>query len=104
MSGVRLFLAAVLLTLPLGAQSADAVNTEARAAALRALLGAAPRLGLEAVPLSAQMPDAASLGIVSSVATDRSGIVYALQRGDKADPVIAVNREGRVLRSWGKGM
>jgi DNA-binding beta-propeller fold protein YncE len=95
---------ACLGCISLEAQSADAVNTEARAAALRALLGAAPRLGLEAVALSAQMPEAASLGIVSSVATDRSGIVYALQRGDKADPVIAVDREGRMLRSWGKGM
>jgi DNA-binding beta-propeller fold protein YncE len=97
-------LVACLGCVSLEAQNADAVNTEARAAALRALLGAAPRLGLEAVALSAQMPEAASLGIVSSVATYRSGVVYALQRGDKADPVIAVDREGRVLRSWGKGM
>jgi DNA-binding beta-propeller fold protein YncE len=42
--------------------------------------------------------------MVSSVATDGRGVIYLLQRGDKADPVIAVNREGRVLRSWGKGM
>jgi DNA-binding beta-propeller fold protein YncE len=35
---------------------------------------------------------------------DRNGVIYVLQRGDKADPVIAVNPEGRVLRSWGKGM
>ena len=53
--------------------------------------------------LSARMPNAANLGIVSSVATDHSGTVYALQRGDKADPVIAVDRDGKVLRSWGKG-
>ena len=45
-----------------------------------------------------------SLGTVSSVAADRNGVIYVLQRGDKADPVIAVDREGRVLRSWGKGM
>jgi DNA-binding beta-propeller fold protein YncE len=38
------------------------------------------------------------------VAVDRNGVIYVLQRGDKADPVIAVDREGRVLRSWGKGM
>ena len=44
-----------------------------------------------------------NLGIVSSVATEDSGTVYALQRGDKADPVIAVDRDGKVLRSWGKG-
>jgi DNA-binding beta-propeller fold protein YncE len=27
-----------------------------------------------------------------------------LQRGDKADPVVVLNRDGKVLRSWGKGM
>lgn len=57
----------------------------------------APRLPLEQVPLN-------SVGTVSSVAIDRSGVIYVLQRGDKADPVIAVNKEGRTLRSWGKGM
>jgi sugar lactone lactonase YvrE len=50
------------------------------------------------------MPNAANFGIVSSVATDHSGTVYVLQRGDKADPVIAVDRDGKVLRSWGKGL
>lgn len=50
------------------------------------------------------MPNAANLGIVSSGATEHSGTVYVLQRGDKADPVIAVDRDGKVLRSWGKGL
>jgi hypothetical protein len=88
----------------LQAQSADVANTEARAAALRGLLREAPGLTLEPLALSARLPNAASLGIVSSVATDRNGVIYALQRGDKADPVIAVNREGQLLRSWGKGL
>ena len=57
----------------------------------------APRLPLEQVPLN-------SAGTVSSVAIDRSGIIYVLQRGDKADPVIAVDNQGKTLRSWGKGM
>lgn len=55
----------------------------------------------QSVPLAA---NGATLGTVSSVAADRSGVLYVLQRGDKADPVIAVDRAGRVLRSWGKGM
>ena len=38
------------------------------------------------------------------MAADGKGVIYVLQRGDKADPVIAVDKEGRVLRSWGKGM
>jgi len=57
----------------------------------------APRLPLETVPLN-------SVGTVSSVAMDRNGVIYVLQRGDKADPVIAVDKTGKTLRSWGKGM
>jgi DNA-binding beta-propeller fold protein YncE len=57
----------------------------------------APRLPLEQVPLN-------SVGTVSSVAIDLRGVIYVLQRGDKADPVIAVDKQGKTLRSWGKGM
>src|SRR5215831_7300867 len=98
MSGIRLFLAAVLLTPPIGAQSADA------AARLRDLLRDTPRLPVEQIPIASRMANAESLGTVSSVAADRNGVIYVLQRGDKADPLIAVTKEGRMLRSWGKGM
>ena len=64
----------------------------------------APRLNLEQVALAGRVPETASLGTVSSVAAGRDATIYVLQRGDKADPVIATDREGRVLRSWGKGM
>jgi DNA-binding beta-propeller fold protein YncE len=57
----------------------------------------APRLSLEQVPLN-------SVGTVSSVAIDGEGVIYVLQRGDKADPVIVVDKQGKTLRSWGKGM
>ncbi|PWT99420.1 MAG: hypothetical protein C5B51_27200 [Terriglobia bacterium] len=90
------FLFILICGLPLQAQDA--------AAQLRALIQATPRLALEQVPLAGRMENAGSLGIVSSVTADRNGVIYVLQRGDKADPVIAINREGRVLRSWGKGM
>jgi DNA-binding beta-propeller fold protein YncE len=62
-----------------------------------ALAQDAPRLPFEPVPLN-------SVGTVSSVAMDRGGVLYVLQRGDKADPVIAVDKAGKTLRSWGKGM
>ena len=91
---------AFLLCLYLRAQAPDSN----RAAALRALIASTPRLRLEEVPLAAKMENASSLGIVSSIAADRNGVIYILQRGDKADPVIAVDHEGRVLHSWGKGM
>jgi len=44
------------------------------------------------------------MGMVSWVASDRNGLIYLLQRGDKADPVIVVDRAGTIVRSWGKGM
>ncbi len=71
---------------------------------LVATCAAAQTLPFTQVPLSAKMANAASLGTVSSVAADRSGTIYILQRGDKLDPVIAIDPDGRVLRSWGKGM
>ncbi|HEY7336100.1 MAG TPA: peptidyl-alpha-hydroxyglycine alpha-amidating lyase family protein [Bryobacteraceae bacterium] len=89
---------AVLLPLSMHAQSADAAGR------LRTLLRETPRLSLEQIPIASRMPNAASLGTVSSVAADRNGTIYVLQRGDKADPVIAVDKDGHVLRSWGKGM
>lgn len=99
MFGTR-FLTAFLLCLAVRAQDPDAT----RAAQLRTLLSNTPRLAVEEVPLASRMANAASLGIVSSIASDRNGVIYILQRGDKADPVIALDREGHVLRSWGKGM
>lgn len=42
--------------------------------------------------------------MVSWVAADDHGLVYLLQRGDKADPVVVINHSGVVVRSWGKGM
>jgi streptogramin lyase len=44
------------------------------------------------------------IGMVSWVASDKNGLIYLLQRGEKADPVIVMNRDGKVLRSWGKGL
>lgn len=79
-------------------------SLHAQAAELRKLIAETPRLALESVPLGTRMANASSLGTVSSVASDGKGVIYILQRGDQADPVIAVDRQGRVLRSWGKGM
>jgi DNA-binding beta-propeller fold protein YncE len=79
--------------------------SEAEAAALRAAVAAAPRLKLARTEVKLQIPAAGwKIGYPSSVAMDQDGTIYVLQRDDTADPVIAVNRAGRVLRSWGKGM
>lgn len=40
---------------------------------------------------------------VSWVAVDPKGRIYELQRGDKADPVLVLDRDGQVLSLGGKG-
>ena len=44
------------------------------------------------------------MGMVSWVAGGPDGLTYLLQRGESADPVIVVDRNGKIVRSWGKGM
>jgi DNA-binding beta-propeller fold protein YncE len=64
-----------------------------------------PALPLQASALNVQPPNEGwQLGMVSWIAVDRHGLIYLLQRGGKADPVIVLDREGHVLRSWGRGM
>jgi len=89
----------------LGAQTPAPKPLDAADEALRAVVAAAPRLQLEATPLTVTSPAADfALGMVSWVASSRDGTTYLLQRGDKANPVIALDRNGNVLRSWGKGL
>lgn len=84
------------------------VNTpelQAQAAALRALVDQAPKLALERTQIKIQPPGADwELGYPSAVTMDAKGAIYVLQRGEKADPVLVLNREGKIIRSWGKGM
>lgn len=68
---------------------------------LRAAIAAAPEL--RDLPAHAITVPGVELGMVSWVASAKDGTIYLLQRGDKADPVIAIDRGGKVLRSWGKG-
>lgn len=44
------------------------------------------------------------LGMISSSAADGKGTIYLLQRGLSAQPVVAINESGKVLREWGKGL
>jgi DNA-binding beta-propeller fold protein YncE len=74
-------------------------------AQLRALVAKSPRLSLQQTELRVQPPSAGwALEMVSSAAMDGKGVIYLLQRGDHADPVVAVDQKGRVLRSWGSGL
>jgi hypothetical protein len=72
---------------------------------LREIVRRSPVLPYQANGLRVQPPHAGwQLGMVSWIAAGRGGLVYLLQRGDQADPIVVLNSEGKVVRSWGKGM
>jgi hypothetical protein len=78
---------------------------DAQAAELRAIVQRATRFPLEPTDITPAPPSSGwAMGMVSWIAAGRDGLVYMLQRGDKADPIVVINRDGRVIRSWGKGM
>ena len=82
----------------------DADAQARAAAALRTRVEATPELPFHAVPLAAKRPSPGwESGGVSWVAVDNKGSIYEVHRGDKADPVLVLDRQGNVLRSWGKG-
>jgi hypothetical protein len=105
--------ATVLLSLlPLGSPHARVQNAPAQtgelaaqAAGLRAIVQRATRLPLDGSEIKPTPPrDRWALGMVSWVAADRNGLIYLLQRGDKADPIVVMSRDGHVVRSWGAGL
>jgi hypothetical protein len=53
-------------------------------------------------PLHSPFPDW-GVGPVSGVAAGRDENVYLIQRGAKANPILVFNKDGNLLRSWGKG-
>lgn len=71
-------------------------------ALLRSLTRPLPQLPVTRVELKAS-PSLIFEGI-SAVATDKQGNIYVIHRPTDGDPVVVLNPQGTVLRSWGKGM
>jgi streptogramin lyase len=87
------------------ATSVGATASAAQPAATPTVLQQSSELPLTARQITVVPPQPGwEMGMVSWVAADRNGLVYLIQRGDKADPVVVVGADGRVVRSWGKGM
>ena len=90
------------ITLLLTATVLSAQNTdlEAQAAALRALVAKTPAAPLDRIQIKVPV----EVGYPSAVAMDDAGSIYILHRGEKSDPVLVLDRNGKLLRSWGKGL
>ena len=84
----------------------EQARMDAQNEALKVMVAKAAKLPMTAEPIPVVKPaqPAWEIGMVSWVAADAKGLTYLLQRGDKADPVIVLDQNGRILRSWGKGM
>ena len=108
MRAAPLMLFASLMFMPsltVGAQESAGKELAAESAQFRALMRSSPVLQLKLAELPIAPPRPGwKIEMASSVAVDRNGLIYVLQRGPDADPVIVVDRQGRVLRSWGRGL
>ena len=98
--------AAVLIALPhlVAAQPPAKVSPEVYSATLREIVAQAPRVPLQPGPITISPPATGwALGMVSWIVADRGGLTYLLHRGDQADPIVVLDRQGQLVRSWGKG-
>ena len=101
----RISLCFALIGVCLWAQDAQAPDLEKQAADLKVLVEKAPKSHLERTQISIQAPSPGwEIGYPSSVTMDDAGMIYVLHRGEKADPVLVIDRDGKIVRSWGKGL
>jgi sugar lactone lactonase YvrE len=86
--------------------SPEEIERKAQAASrLKTLIESSPRLPLVPHDLPIHLPTGQELGKVSWIAHGpHSDVLWLIQRGDKADPVLAVDSQGRILHSFGKGL
>lgn len=69
---------------------------------LRSLTKPLPQLSVDLIELKAS-PSLTFEGI-SAVTTDKQGNIYVIHRPKDGDPVVVLDSQGKVLRSWGRGM
>lgn len=67
---------------------------------LKGFIKSVPVLAMERVDVKVPM----KLGMVSAMAGDKAGNIYILHRPKDADPIVMVDRNGKILRSFGKGL
>lgn len=69
---------------------------------LRALLKDVPQLPVERIELKVNPP--LTLDGISAMTSDQRGNIYVIHRPANGDPVVVLDQNGNLIRSWGKGM
>ena len=69
---------------------------------LRDLIQAVPRLPMDRLEFTVNPP--LSLERISAVTADKQGNLYVLHRPTHGNPVVVLDAQGNLLRSWGQGM
>jgi hypothetical protein len=67
---------------------------------LKGFIKSVPMLPMERTEIKVPM----KLGMVSAMAADKAGNIYVLHRPKDGDPIVVVDKSGKILRSFGKGM
>jgi len=108
MFNLKLFIGMICFSLLLGNRSLSAqaaANPDVQSAGLRTRIEATPRLQAKQTKLLVKLPAGQQLGMISWLAYDsQHKVTWLIQRGDKADPIIAVDAHGHVLHSFGRGL
>ncbi len=101
MRTISLSILALIALAPLGAAQGQPQNL-ADSDTLRALIAKVPLLDMERVELH---PNVKLQGI-SSITADKAGHIYVIHRPSdpNADPVVVLDHDGKLLRSWGQGI
>src|SRR5262245_33784694 len=83
----------------------ERAKLEAQNAELGSIIQKGPKRPFEANAIKTQLPGSDKpMARVSWVAADKNGLTYLLQRNNEQDNVVVVDRSGKIVRSWGKGM
>jgi DNA-binding beta-propeller fold protein YncE len=95
----------VLAAFAVFAQAPPSTPTTEEAERLAALIQSSRKLPWKAVPVEIPPPHAGwNTDYISSVAATKNGETYLLHRNLKENNVVVLDRNGRVVRSWGKGL
>lgn len=101
----RLIVCALLWASTLPAQQQSGPRAARNTRLLLERVASAPPLQVNQQVLALQRPHQGwKIDMPSSVAVGPNGVFYVFQRGSEADPVVAFDSRGRVLRSWGEGL